>query len=587
MTEKKRTHTCGELTVSDQGTDVVLMGWVHRRRDHGQLVFIDLRDRGGMTQVVFNPGRAADAHQLAKTLRSEFVVAVRGKVELRDAELVNPNLGTGEIEVMADDVEIFSDARTTPFPIEDDITTAEDLRLKYRYLDLRRPQMQRNFRLRHKVMMAIRTYMDANGFTEVETPFLTKSTPEGARDYLVPSRLYNGQFYALPQSPQIFKQLLMIAGFEKYFQIVRCFRDEDLRADRQPEFTQIDIEVSFPDLDEFFSMVEGLMQAIWRVRNIDLEVPFPRMSYREAMDRYGSDKPDTRFGVEIQDFSSVFAEAEPSLFRELVESGRTVRGLVAPVAYSRKGLDEVDAFVKQLGGAGVAFLQVNEDGVRAAPPVKKAGKAATKALIEAAGAKVGETVFMVAGERDAALAHLGALRLELARREGWIPKDKWHFLWIVDFPLFEFNEDENRWDALHHPFTSPLDEDQDLLESDPGKVRARAYDLVANGLEFGSGSVRIHSRDMQARIFRRLGMSDEEAKARFGFFLDALEYGTPPHGGVAFGLDRIVMLMAGGSSLREVIAFPKTARAVDLMSESPSDVAVEQLDQLGIRVKKK
>ena len=587
MTEKKRTHTCGELTVSDQGTDVVLMGWVHRRRDHGQLVFIDLRDRGGMTQVVFNPGRAADAHQLAKTLRSEFVVAVRGKVELRDAELVNPNLGTGEIEVMADDVEIFSDARTTPFPIEDDITTAEDLRLKYRYLDLRRPQMQRNFRLRHKVMMAIRTYMDANGFTEVETPFLTKSTPEGARDYLVPSRLYNGQFYALPQSPQIFKQLLMIAGFEKYFQIVRCFRDEDLRADRQPEFTQIDIEVSFPDLDEFFSMVEGLMQAIWRVRDIDLEVPFPRMSYREAMNRYGSDKPDTRFGAEIQDFSSVFAEAEPSLFRELVESGRTVRGLVAPVAYSRKGLDEVDAFVKQLGGAGAAFLQVNEDGVRAAPPVKKAGEAATKALIEAAGAKVGETVFMVAGERDAALAHLGALRLELARREGWIPEDKWHFLWIVDFPLFEFNEDENRWDALHHPFTSPLDEDQDLLESDPGKVRARAYDLVANGLEFGSGSVRIHSRDMQARIFRRLGMSDEEAKARFGFFLDALEYGTPPHGGVAFGLDRIVMLMAGGSSLREVIAFPKTARAVDLMSESPSDVAVEQLDQLGIRVKKK
>jgi len=585
-TDSMRTHSCDELTVADEGNEVSLSGWVDRRRDHGQLVFIDLRDRAGITQVVFNPEHDSKSHSMAKDLRSEFVIGVRGRVRRRDDEMINPNLKTGEIEVAADEVVVFNEAKTVPFPIEDDITTSEDLRLKYRYLDLRRNKMKQNFHLRHRVMMAIRNYMSGADFWEVETPYLTKSTPEGARDYLVPSRLSHGQFYALPQSPQLFKQLLMVSGFEKYFQVVRCFRDEDLRADRQPEFTQLDVEMSFPEQESFFSLMEGLMAEVFRGENIEVSLPFARMGFEEAMDRYGSDKPDTRFGVELQDISSIFADGDDSLFRGIVEKGQTVRGFLAPVAYSRKILDELDAFIKQLGGAGIAWVEVTAGDPRTLPVVKKAGAQAIEKLISQTGAKPGQTIFMLAGERIATLEKLGNLRLELARRENWIPKGMWNFLWVIDFPLFEYDATEKRWASRHHPFTAPVDEDFPLLESEPGRVRARAYDLVLNGLECAGGSVRIHRSEVQARVFHALGLGDDEAQDKFGFFLEALEYGAPPHGGIAFGLDRIIMLLAGGTSLRDVIAFPKTARAIDMMSGTPSSVDDKQLKELGLRLRK-
>jgi len=581
-----RTHSCGELTVRDEGKDVILSGWVDVRRDHGQLVFVDLRDRAGITQIVFNPERNDEVHKEAKDLRNEFVITVHGKVTRRNDDMINTNLKTGEIEVAADEIMVHSQARNPPFPIEDDLTTSEDLRLRYRYLDLRRKPMQRNFHLRHRVMMAIRNYMDANDFWEIETPFLTKSTPEGARDYLVPSRLYPGQFYALPQSPQLFKQLLMVSGFDKYFQIVRCFRDEDLRSDRQPEFTQLDVENSFPDTDTLFALMEGLMQEVFRLEGIEVEAPFPRIRYRVAMDRYGSDKPDTRFAVELRDLSKIFAEGGDSLFREMVGNGQTVRGLVAPVAYSRKILDELDAFIKHFGGVGVTWVQVTDDEPRTLPVLRKAGADTVQRLIDETGAKSGETIFMVAGDRTPTLERLGALRLELARREGWIPEGRWNFIWVVDFPLFDYDETDKRWVSLHHPFTAPLEEDRPILESDPGNVRSEAYDLVLNGLEIGGGSIRIHQSELQAQVFRALGLGDEEAREKFGFFLEALEYGAPPHGGIALGLDRIIMLLAGGTSLRDVIAFPKTARAVDMMSDSPSTVAEKQLRELGIQIRK-
>jgi len=562
------------------------MGWVDTRRDHGQLVFIDLRDRAGITQVVFEATNAT-VHDLAKTLRSEFVIAATGKVRVRGEGLANPNLKTGEIEVVAESLTILSEAKTTPFPIENDTTTSEDLRLKYRYLDLRRPKLQENFRLRHKVNVAVRNAMDRSGFWEVETPILTKSTPEGARDYLVPSRLYHGSFYALPQSPQLFKQLLMISGFERYYQIVRCFRDEDLRADRQPEFTQVDIEMSFPSTEELFPIIEEMMVEVFALNGVKISTPIPRMSFEEAMEKYGSDKPDTRFDVFLQDFTEIFKKGEPGVFREMAEAGKTIRGFMAPgVSYSRKVLDDLTNYMKQMGAAGLAWVKPTSEGLSSAPVVKNAGAAAIDATLTQAGAKNGDMVFLMAGEKEPVLNLMGALRLELARRESWIPAGKWNMLWVVNFPLLEFSPDENRWVSRHHPFTSPVAEDLGILESNPGAVRAQAYDLVLNGTEIGGGSIRIHRSDVQARIFKTLGFTETEARDKFGFFLEALEYGTPPHGGIALGLDRIVMILAGQASIRDVIAFPKTARGVDAMSGSPSVVSDQQMKELGLQIRK-
>jgi aspartyl-tRNA synthetase len=562
------------------------MGWVDTRRDHGQLVFIDLRDRAGITQVVFEATNTT-VHDLGKTLRSEFVIAATGKVRVRGEGLTNPNLKTGEIEVVAESLTILNEAKTTPFPIENDTTTSEDLRLKYRYLDLRRPKLQENFRLRHKVNVVVRNVMDRHGFWEVETPILTKSTPEGARDYLVPSRLYHGSFYALPQSPQLFKQLLMISGFERYYQIVRCFRDEDLRADRQPEFTQVDIEMSFPSQEDLFPIIEEMMVAVFALNGVKISTPIPRMSFEDAMERYGSDKPDTRFDVFLQDFTEIFRKAEPCVFRDMAEAGKTIRGFMAPgLSYSRKVLDDLTGYMKQLGAAGLAWIKPTSEGLSSAPVVKNAGAAAIDATLTQAGAKNNDMVFLMAGEKEPVLNLMGALRLELARRENWIPADKWNMLWVVNFPLLEFSTDENRWVSRHHPFTSPVAEDLGILESNPGAVRAQAYDLVLNGTEIGGGSIRIHRSDVQARIFKTLGFTEVEARDKFGFFLEALEYGTPPHGGIALGLDRIMMILAGQSSIRDVIAFPKTARGVDAMSGSPSVVSDQQMKELGLQIRK-
>jgi aspartyl-tRNA synthetase len=580
----KRTHTCGELRAADAGKTVTLMGWVNRRRDLGSLIFIHLRDREGITQVVFNEEVSPQAHDRAEQLRSEYVVAVTGRCVVRDSATVNANIATGEVEVVAEDVKILNDAQTPPFQI-DSCEAAEDLRLKYRYLDLRRPEMQQNFRLRHRLALATRDYLDSRGFFEIETPILTKSTPEGARDYLVPSRTFPGKFFALPQSPQLFKQLLMIAGYDKYFQVARCFRDEDLRADRQPEFTQVDLEMSFVQPEDVFDLIEPMIVEYFKVAGWpEPQRPFRRMAYKEAMERFGSDKPDLRFGLEFVDLSAQFEGSAFAAFADIVQKGGAVKGIVVPngAAYSRKQLDELVDYAKRYGASGLAYIQLGDE-VRSSL-TKALGAEGVSALAQAAGANKGDAVLIIGGKKDTVAQSLGALRLEVARRDKLIDESQASLLWVTEFPMFEYHDDDRRWYAMHHPFTSPTDEDIEKLGGgDLGAVRAKAYDLVLNGNELGGGSIRIHRSDVQAQVFKALGLSEEEARAKFGFFLDALSYGTPPHGGIALGLDRLAMIMAGAKSLRDVIAFPKVASASDLMTDSPSEVSPEQLLELKIK----
>ena len=570
---------CG---LGDAGQKVTLMGWVQRRRDHGGLIFIDLRDRSGIVQVVLSPEVDEEAFHRGEEVRSEYVLAVRGTVSVRPEGTENPNLATGQVEVYAEELQILNRAKTPPFYIEEGIKVDENVRLKYRYLDLRRPDMQRNLIIRHQAAKVVRDFLSAEGFIEVETPMLTRSTPEGARDFLVPSRLSPGDFYALPQSPQLFKQLLMVAGLERYFQIVRCFRDEDLRADRQPEFTQIDIEMSFVDRETILALMEKMMARIFaEVLDIQLTLPFPRLTYQEAMDRYGSDKPDTRFGMEIVDVTAAVAESGFKVFRQAVEKGGQVKGLnlVGGLSLSRKEIDELTEYVAQFGAKGLAWIRVSEEGLNS-PIVKFLQEEEQEALCRLLEARVGDLLLFVAGPAPMVADSLGHLRLHLARKQGLIPEDKYNFVWIVDFPLLEWDEEEKRYTAMHHPFTSPVEDDIPLLDTEPGQVRAKAYDLVLNGVELGGGSLRIYQRQLQEKMFTALGLSEAEAREKFGFLLDAFEYGTPPHGGIAFGFDRLVMLLTGADSIRDVIAFPKTASGTCLMTGAPAEVAPKQLEEL-------
>ena len=581
-----RTDTCGALRASDIGREVTLLGWVHRVRDLGALVFLDVRDRYGLTQVVVQEGQAF--LETAKHLRAEFVIGVKGVVRARAGDAVNPRMPTGEVEVAAVEFRVLNDAAVPPFQIADEVALAsDDLRLRYRYLDLRRPALQANLGLRHRVTMAVRRYFDAHGFWEVETPVLGKSTPEGARDYLVPSRVHPGEFYALPQSPQLFKQLLMIAGTDRYFQIVKCFRDEDLRADRQPEFTQIDVEMSFARPQLVFEMIEPLMQEVFGVIGREVQRPFGRMPYAEAIARYGSDKPDLRCGLEVQDLSALFADTAFTPFRGALAAGGVVRGFVAPggAAFSRKRLDTLTEQARQSGAAGLVWVRDTDEGVKS-PALKGAGEPALRAALERAGARRQDLLLMAAGEPDPTSKALGQLRLAVAKDAGLLRPDAFAFTWVTDFPMFEWDPEERRFAAMHHPFTSPVPEDLERLESDPGQVRAQAYDLVLNGSEIGGGSIRIHEASVQARVFKAIGLSDDEAAHRFGFFLQALRFGTPPNGGIALGLDRLVAILAGESSIREVMAFPKTAAAVDQMTGAPTEVDERQLGDLRLSIRK-
>ena len=586
--ERQRTHYCGDLRKSDAGKTVFLAGWVARRRDLGNLIFLDVRDHTGITQVVCTPELSAEAHDKAENVRAEYVVGVEGEVMLRDAATVNAQLATGEVEVKAKTLLLLNEAKTPPFPIEDETKTLEETRLRYRYLDLRRGKMQRNIRLRHQAALTVREHMNEHRFIEVETPFMTRSTPEGARDYLVPSRVHHGHFYALPQSPQLFKQLLMIAGYDRYFQIVRCFRDEDLRADRQPEFTQIDIEMAFPTREALFNIIEGLIEKMFAIVDVKVSRPFPRMSYDTAMERYGSDKPHLGFDLAWKRMNL------PAGAEEKLHIMQPFKALRVPgwATASRSQLDKLQEQAKANGADWFAYAKVDASGVQS-PLAKVIGEDALRTMAANVEAKAGDLIVFL-GLKSAkadrgSISKLdnasGDLRLEIGRRLELIKPGTWSFLWVIDFPMFEYDEKEKRYGAMHHPFTSPREEDLEKLDSDPGAVKALAYDLVLNGSEIGGGSIRIHRQDIQARIFSTLGLTPEKARERFGFFLDALESGTPPHGGIALGFDRIVALMAGESNIREVIAFPKTASAVDLMCEAPATVDPEQLDELGLGIK--
>jgi aspartyl-tRNA synthetase len=585
---KIRTNTCGELRENNIGQQVVLNGWVDTRRDLGGLIFIDLRDRYGITQVVFEPSFDKEAHQLASKLRSEFVISVEGTVRKRPPETDNPKIPTGHIDVMVKKLIILNEAQTPPFLISENVSASEDVRLKYRYIDLRRPVVQKNFMLRHKMYQLTRQYFDKNNFVEVETPVLMKSTPEGARDYLVPSRLHKGRFYALPQSPQTYKQLLMVSGFDRYFQIVKCFRDEDLRADRQPEFTQIDVEMSFIDQEDIFNMVEGLMKILFKeIWNRNLQLPIPRLTFDEAMEKYGTDKPDLRFNLEMKTLNDIFEKTEFKVFKEQIKSKGIISGLVAPGCgdYTRNQLDVLTDFVKKIGAGGLIWMRVKQEGLEA-PIAKFLSEEEKKNLIEKLDAKAGDLIFIISGQRLKALSIMGSLRLEMARRLELIKSDaEPKLLWVTDYPLFEWDEQTKRFYAMHHPFTSPRFEDIELMETDSANVKARAYDLVLNGNEIAGGSMRIHNSELQAKMFKALGISKEEAEYKFGFLMNAFKYGAPPHGGIAFGFDRMVMLFAGENSIREVIAFPKTASAVSLMDDSPSEVSEEQLKELHIKIR--
>ncbi len=582
----QRSHGCGLLTVDDIGIKVKLAGWVNRRRDHGKLIFIDLRDRGGLVQVVINP-ECKEAFKIAEQVRDEYVLSVEGEVSLRPEGTINPNLPTGEVEVIVSSISVLNSAKTPPFEIVDDLNVDENLKLKYRYLDIRRRPMLENLKMRHDVVATVRNFLNDYDFIEVETPYLTKSTPEGARDYLVPSRVHAGHFYALPQSPQLFKQILMVAGVERYYQIARCFRDEDLRADRQPEHTQIDMEMSFVTQDDILSLAEEMMKAIFTSLDINLKIPFQRLTYDEAMERYGSDKPDVRFDIELIDLSDLVAECGFKVFEKVIDSGGVVKGINAGGCgdFSRSQLDELTKFVSIYGAKGLAWMQVTEERKIKSPIAKFFSDKKLDSIVDIFNVKPGDLLLFVADKRDIVCEALGQLRLRLAKELNLIDKNEYKFLWVVDFPMFEYDEEGKRYKAHHHPFTSPTEESISLLDKEPLSIRAWAYDLVLNGVEVGGGSIRIHSQDLQKKIFSLLGLSAEEIDEKFGFLMEAFQYGAPPHGGIAFGLDRLVMLLAGKETIRDVIAFPKTQTATCPLTGAPDKVSSKQLKDLNIRLK--